>query len=309
MDINNGKPIELTHKKLFDDYFKKFPPEISEFSFTNLFIWSEYYNYLYLEYKSHLVIYSREYFRNWKKAISGNEDTIFFLPPIGPNPVKIILEIFDILKDVEFHRVPEHLITSIKEEDKFEFLNLEILEDRNNWDYIYQKEDLINLPGNRFRQKRRWLNKFLEQYDHEFHIVTDELVEKTLQLQLEWCDVNECQSNEDLAEEQKAIKLALENYSDLGFSGGIICVDGKCVAYTLGEMLNNETMVIHIEKAHIEYEGSYQAINNLFLKEFGKNAIYVNREQDLGIEGLRRAKEAYKPIKMIKKSIIHKKLL
>ena len=305
MDINDGKTIELQDRKLFEDYFKKFPPEISEFSFTNLFIWSEYYKYSYLEYKAHIVIYSQDYFRNWKKSISGRDKTIFFLPPIGPNPVKIILEVFKDLNDVEFHRVPEYLITSIKEEEEFELLNLEILEDRNNWDYIYQKEDLISLPGNKFRQKRRWLNKFLEQYDYEFHVITDELVEKTLQLQLEWCDANECQSNEDLAEEQKAIKRALEKYSDLGFYGGIVCVDGKCVAYTLGEMLNNETLVIHIEKAHIEYEGSYQAINNLFLKEFGKTAIYVNREQDLGIEGLRRAKEAYKPIRMVKKSIIH----
>ena len=307
MDINNGKPIELKDRELFEDYFKKFHPEISEFSFTNLFIWSEYYNYLYLEYKAHLVIYSRDYFKKWKKSISGSEDTIFFLPPIGPNPVKIILEIFDILKDVEFHRVPEHFIAIIKKEDEFKTLNLEILEDRNNWDYIYQKDDLINLPGNKFRQKRRWLNKFLEQYDYEFHVITDELIEKTLQLQLEWCDANECQSNEDLAEEQKAINRALESYSDLGFFGGIVCVDSKCVAYTLGEMLNKETLVIHIEKAHIEYEGSYQAINNLFLKEFGKNAVFVNREQDLGIEGLRRAKEAYKPIRMVKKSIIYRK--
>ncbi len=307
MNINNGKPIELKNRKLFEDYFKNFPSEISEFSFTNLFIWNKYYNYLYLEYNDHLVIYSREYFKKWRKSISRREATIFFMPPIGPNPVKIILEIFKSLKNVEFHRVPEPLITSLNEEGEFEALNIEILEDRNNWDYVYQKDDLINLPGNKFRQKRRWLNKFLEQYDYDFQVITENLVEEALQLQLEWCDVSECQSNEELAEEQKAIKLALENCSDLGFSGGIIFIDGKCIAYTLGEMLNKETIVIHIEKAHFEYEGSYQAINNLFLKEFGKNAIYVNRQQDLGIEGLRRAKEAYKPIRMVKKSIVYRK--
>ena len=308
MDINNGKPIELTHKTLFDDYFKKFPPEISEFSFTNLFIWGEYYKFLYLEYKDHLVVYSKEYLKKWKKSISGSRNTIFFLPPIGPSPVNIIKEIFTILKDVEFHRIPEPLIDMIKDESDFKSFNIEILEDRDNWDYIYQKDDLIKLPGNKFRQKRRWLNKFLEQYNFDFHVLSEELIEKTLQLQLEWCDANECQSNEDLEEEQEAITRALENYSDLGFYGGIICVEDKCVAYTLGEMLNNETIVIHIEKAHSEYEGSYQTINNLFLKEFGNNAIYVNREQDLGIEGLRRAKEAYKPIRMIKKSIVYRKI-
>ena len=307
MNINNGKPIELKNRKLFEDYFKKFPPDISEFSFTNLFIWNKYYNYLYLEYKDHLVIYSRDYLEKWGRFLSGRKDTIFFLPPIGPNPVKIILEIFQNLKDVEFHRVPEPLITNIKEEGDFEALNIEILEDRNNWDYVYQKEDLIYLPGNKFRQKRRWLNKFLENYDFNFEVITEGLVEKTLQLQLEWCDANECQCNEDLGEEQVAVNRALENYSDLGICGGIICVDEKCVAYTLGEMLNNGTIVIHIEKAHKEFEGSYQAINNLFLKEFGKNAIYVNREQDLGIEGMRRAKEAYKPIRMVKKSILYRK--
>lgn len=309
MDINNGKIIELKDRKLFEDYFKKFPREISEFSFTNLFIWSEFYNYLYLEYDNHLLIYSREYFKRWKKSISGSEDTIFFLPPIGPNPVKIILEIFKNLGDVEFHRVPEPLITNIKEESDFEALNIEILEDRNNWDYVYQKEDLITLPGNKFRQKRRWLNKFLEQFNYKFYRITEDLVDKTLKLQLEWCDANECQSNEDLAEEQKAIKRALKNYEELGFCGGILFVDGKCVAYTLGEMLNDKTLVIHIEKAHVEYEGSYQAINNLFLREFGKGATYVNREQDMGLSGLRRAKESYKPITMIKKSIIHQNIL
>ena len=116
-----------------------------------------------------------------------------------------------------------------------------------------------------------------------------------------------CTEDESLEAEQEAILEALDNFSTLGFSGGLICVDDKCAAYTFGEMLNNETLVIHIEKAHMEYEGAYQAINNLLLKNCCVNSIYVNREQDLGIEGLRRAKESYKPIRMIKKNIIFQK--
>ena len=83
-------------------------------------------------------------------------------------------------------------------------------------------------------------------------------------------------------------------------------MDNNCAAYTFGEMLNENTMVIHIEKAHMEYEGSYQAINNLFLKNCCDAAIFVNREQDLGVLGLRRAKESYKPVRMIKKSKIYR---
>jgi len=110
-----------------------------------------------------------------------------------------------------------------------------------------------------------------------------------------------------LEQEEKAIYDALDNFSALGFQGALICVDGKCVAYTFGEMLNSDTIVIHIEKAHMEYEGAYQAISNLFLKSSFKNAIFVNREQDLGVPGLRRAKESYKPIHMVQKSILYRK--
>jgi len=116
-----------------------------------------------------------------------------------------------------------------------------------------------------------------------------------------------CTEDESLEAEQEAIYEALNNFNTLGYSGGILCVEDKCAAYTFGEMLNERSLVIHIEKAHMEYEGSYQAITNLFLKNCCVDTLYVNREQDLGIEGLRRAKESYKPLKMVKKSIIYQK--
>ncbi|TFG25782.1 MAG: DUF2156 domain-containing protein, partial [Promethearchaeota archaeon] len=99
----------------------------------------------------------------------------------------------------------------------------------------------------------------------------------------------------------------LDNFQFLGFIGAVICVDGGCAAYTFGEMLNPDTLVIHVEKAHMKYTGGYQAITNLFLKNCFPNVKYVNREQDLGSEGLRRAKESYKPIDMIKKYIVFPK--
>jgi hypothetical protein len=307
MNLSSARQIEIEDKKLFNGYFEKFQPEISEFTFTNLFIWKNYYNFLFLESDNHLIVFSQNYFKNWKKSISNLDEGVFFLPPIGPTPDKLIINIFKQFDNIEFHRVPRDVLEKTIRKPEFQDLNLEIHEDRMNWDYIYEIESLIDLPGNKFRQKRRWLNKFLENYNYEFNIIMNDLIDKALELQLEWCDQNECQSNEDLIEEQKAIKTALEHFNDLGIFGGIIGVDNKCVAYTLGEMINKDTIVIHIEKAHIEYEGSYQAINNLFLKEFGKNANYVNREQDLGIPGLRRAKEAYKPIRMVEKSIIYHK--
>jgi len=308
MDLSTGKPIEITDKKLFDDYFHKHPPETSEFTFTNLFMWRNYYNFLFLEFKEHLLLFSNDYLKKRKKPINTDStDYIYFFPPIGPYPDKIIIELFENIGNIEVHRVPEDICEKLTENEKFNNLNLVCLEDRNNWDYFYNKDEIVNLAGNKYRQNRRWLQKFLSNYNYEFTLLTENVIEKCKELQLEWCVMRACTEDESLEAEQEAIYEALNNFSTLGFSGGLLCVDDKCAAYTFGEMLNNKTLVIHIEKAHMEYDGAYQAINNLFLKNCCVDTIYVNREQDLGIEGLRRAKESYKPIRMKKKSIIYQK--
>ncbi len=308
MDLSTGKPIEITDKKLFDEYFQKYPPELSEFTFTNLFMWRNYYNFLFMEINEHIVLFSYDYLKNRRKPINTDSgDYIYFFPPIGPTPDKIILELYENLGNIEIHRVPEEICKKLTDTGRFSELNLDILEDRNNWDYVYNKEEILNLAGNKYRQNRRWLNKFLDNYAYDFQLLTANLVEKCKELQLEWCVMRACTEDESLEAEQEAIYEALNNFGTLGFTGGLLCVEDKCAAYTFGEMLNDETLIIHIEKAHMEYEGAYQAINNLFLRNCCENAVYANREQDLGIEGLRRAKESYKPIKMVKKSIIYQK--
>ncbi|MFX0058126.1 MAG: DUF2156 domain-containing protein [Candidatus Hodarchaeota archaeon] len=307
MELSSGKPIEIEDKKLFDEYFKKYQPEISEFTFTNLFMWRNYYNFLFIEYDNHLILFSNNYLRTRKKPIKNDfRDYIYFFPPIGPYPDQIMIRIFENFENAEVHRVPEDICVNLKENEKFFELNLDCLEDRNNWDYIYKKEDILNLIGNKYRQNRRWLEKFLNNYDYDFQLLSANLVEKCKELQLEWCIMRACTEDESLEAEQNAIYEALNNFEELRFSGGLLCVEDKCAAYTFGDMLNDTTLVIHIEKAHMNYEGSYQAINNFFLKSCCVDAICVNREQDLGIEGLRRAKESYKPIKMVKKNIIYR---
>jgi len=269
-------------------------------------MWRNHYDFLFVEWKNHLLIFSEKYLTKYNTCAT-NPDNVFFLPPIGQNPSKIIREVFDAVKNIEIHRVPEVITEKINDNDTLSDLNIEILEDRNNWDYDYDKEAIINLTGNKHRQNRRWLNKFLESYNYEFNLLSEDWIDKCKELQLEWCIMRGCEEDESLADENIAINEALDNFSELKYKGGIICVDNNCAAYTFGEMLNKNTMVVHIEKAHMEYEGSYQAINNFFLKNCCDNAIFVNREQDLGVPGLRRAKESYKPFRMVKKSIIYRK--
>jgi len=307
MDLDSANEINLKDQALFNSYFQKFPPVTSEFTFTNLYMWRNFYGLNFIEWKEHLLLFSRDIFKKKKDSASGNKNSLYFFPPIGPNPIEIIISLFKDFKDLEFHRVSEIITNTIQNNADYQKLNLQILEDRDNWDYVYEAENLKSLPGNRYRQNRRWLNKFLENYKYEFKILTENEVSLAKKLQLEWCILRQCEDDESLKEEELAIYDALNNYSTLGFHGALICVDDKRVAYTFGEMLNAETLVIHVEKAHMDYEGAYQAIGNLFLKNDFKNVLYVNREQDLGVPGLRRAKESYKPLRMEKKSIIYRK--
>ena len=305
MDLSNAKPIEINDKPLFDSYFKKFPPEISEFTFTNLFIWRKHYDFLFTEFKEHLIIFSTNFFKKVKPSFLNDPGAILFLPPVGNTPNEIVIELFKSFDLMEVHRVPDNITQKIKESIIKNDFKLEIAEDHDNWDYVYEKEAIMNLSGNKHRQNRRWLNKFLESYNYEFNLLSEDWIDKCRELQLEWCIMRGCEEDEGLADEHIAINEALDNYSQLKYKGGIICVDNNCAAYTFGEMLNESTMVVHIEKAHMEYEGSYQAINNFFLKNCCNNANFVNREQDLGVPGLKRAKESYKPIRMVRKSIIY----
>ena len=304
MDLQNAKRITIEDRSLFNEYFLKFPPDISEFTFSNLFIWKDCYNYEFLVWKNHIIVFSRTYLNQWKPSISGDKDVLFFLTPIGKNPGDIILDLFKYFKKLEIHRVPESIVQFINSDERFKDSKVTFKPDRDNWDYVYEREKLINLPGNTYRQKRRNLKKFTSMYDYEFHLVEKKFLELCKNLQSEWCDMNECQSNADLQQEHNAILTAFDHYEKLEIRGGLILIDNKCIAYTIGEKLNKDTMVIHIEKAHADYEGSYQAINNFFAKNCCNKVKYVNREQDLGISGIRYAKESYKPNHMVKKFII-----
>lgn len=304
MNLDASRPIEIGDKARFDEYLVRYPQEISEFTFTNLFIWRKYYEWNYLEHDGHLILFSMDHFKKHGGHVTNIEAMLFF-PPIGPDPEKMIVSLFETLDNVEVHRCPKHVIDNLRELDAAS--NLLINEDRGNWDYLYEKNALIALTGSKYYQKRKRLKRFLQNHDSKFELVTENLLDKCKELQLEWCVRHECDMHPDLEEEQRAIYELFDNYQQLNVKGGLILVDETCIAYTFGEKLNEGTFVIHVEKAHTEHEGSYQAINNLFLKEVDDDSKFVNREQDLDDPGLRQAKMTYQPARLIEKSIIYEK--
>lgn len=290
------KEITIQDNEIFFPIFKSTHPEISEYTFSNLFMWRNYYKF---EWKR---------INNTINLISCKDpEKIYAFPPIGNDIQKAIDELLLISKEskkpLEFHRVPKSMLENISNylpKDK----KIEVIEDRNNWDYVYETQSLINLAGQDFFNIRKKLNKVKREHPYNIVRLNPDTIKDCLNLQEEWCNIRHCDENPSLKNEDLAIKELFNNWSILKFDGIVITIQDKIQAYSLGEPLNPDTFVTHIEKANPEMFGLYQAINQAFAETLAKDFKYINREQDLGEEGLRNAKTNYHPVKMIEKYII-----
>lgn len=177
-------------------------------------------------------------------------------------------------------------------------------EDRDYFDYIYMRSDLATLKGKKYQSKRNHINKFKSQYpNYEYKELTPDLVPECLKLEEEWCRANNCDEQVALGAERASMISALLNMEALGLTGGVLHVDGKIAAFTYGTPINHETWDVCVEKADTEIEGSYTMINNEYANHIAEQYIYINREEDLGLEGLRKAKLSYHPTILLEKCI------
>lgn len=173
--------------------------------------------------------------------------------------------------------------------------------DRDYADYLYLRTDLSTLAGKKFQAKRNHLNKFRRTYNYEYVPLTPDRIRECLDLEAEWCKVNNCDQHEGTGNERRALIYALHNFEALSLTGGILHVDGKIVAFTFGMPINQDTFGVHVEKADTSIDGAYAMINYEFANHIPEQYIYVNREEDLGIEGLRKAKLSYQPTIILEK--------
>ena len=283
------RKIELEDKPIFDDLFKKYHPLISDFTFTNLFTWR-------YAHKFHISNIG-----DFVLVISLKDNNWRIYDPIGPIEKKkeIIKRCFSLLPATDTVRFV--MLLDIVAELFRRNSSYVIEEERNNFDYVYLTKNLIELKGKDYDSKRNFIKRFNEKYKYEYKRITKDDIEKCIFFEEEWCLNRDCFGIEGLEKERKAIKDMLVNFEYLKIKGGMLTINNKIEAVTLGEALNKETFVVHIEKANSDYIGSYQVINQMFCSAEAVNYKYVNREQDLGIPGLRNSKESYHPHKMIKK--------
>lgn len=237
------------------------------------------------------------------KAKWDGED--FALQPLGPiEKMQVAIEQWinyfeEQQKSFYMYGVETEMVEEFKKYKKVEF---EIEEDRDNFDYVYLSQDLITLAGRKYHAKKNHLNSFKKNYaDAEYVPITNDIITQCKLNINAWYKKHGTFDDPVLTAERNAIIEVLNNFTELKLKGGAILLDNKVIAFTFGESLNKDTAVIHVEKADPDIRGAYPAINQAFVKQAWSDKMYINREEDMGLEGLRKAKLSYKPIKLIEK--------
>lgn len=295
MKIEFRKP-ELTDKELITSYLMRYPSRCCDRTFANILLWCVHYHVDFAEYKNTLL------FRD------GDAEAAFALPAGEDEDVKaVIQELMDWAK-AENKEFSLYEITKENQEKLEEWFPgvFEVEYDRDYADYIYEAESLATLAGKKLHSKRNHVNKFHKNFENRwsYEPLSKENQAACLKMADEWCKRNGCSDDPGKKSELCVAKNAIRLYEELDMTGGVLKIDGEIVAFTVGEAINEDTFVVHIEKAFSDVDGAYPMINQQFVSHelYGKFK-YVNREEDLGIEGLRKAKLSYKPAILLEKGI------
>ncbi len=292
------KEISINDKDCFDKYFKTADVLASELTFTNLFMWKEHYKIRYGIINHFLCIMSVK---------DGLNPFCFF--PVGDyNRAEELKKTIETLKEYFDSEGWELIFSRVtkQQEEILDNIGIEYnaIEDRDNADYVYTVKSLSTLSGKKLDGKRNHINKFKKLYSYEYEEMLPENIQECKNIVEKWYRQRVKSGDESLSHERIATLELLDNYGILGLKGGLIRVDGKAEAFTVGEQLNKNTAVIHVEKANAEIHGLYAVINQQFINNQWLHLEYVNREQDMGIAGLRKAKLSYNPDHLVEKYTI-----
>jgi len=278
--------IDIKHRIKYEEFLNSSGIVSSEYSFLGLWAWKE---------SEGAEIFFDENIC-WLRNRSG------ILSPVcnpGQDWGNIIPKYFP--GGIELTDVPERLAFELNASR-----GAEIKEIRSQWEYVYNVKDLIELKGRAYSQKRAHVKIFEGKYKNAYFPLLEEDFDELIKFQKEWLIRQKGRiASSILDEENKAIMCVLENWDDFPLFGACIKIEGRIVAYTIAEELSYETIDIRFEKAFPEYEGIYQFLNKTFLSRQAKNYIWVNREEDMGDEGLRKAKSSYHPARFEKKYLVN----
>ncbi|EOS81307.1 hypothetical protein C817_00964 [Dorea sp. 5-2] len=294
MDEIQFKRAELEDKEIISRYFTLYTSRSCERTFANVYLWSRQYPVKWAVVENTLVFKSED------------EEHLAFAYPVGdPGDVRRAIEwLTEYFKDrgmpFRMYNLTPDNFAQLEEWYPGRF---QIEYDRDSADYVYESEKLATLSGKKLHSKRNHINKFKALYGGRwsYEAITAGNVEECFQMALKWRDQNGCEDDADKRGEICVTMNALRLFEELELTGGILKIDGEVVAFTIGEPICPDTFVVHIEKAFADVEGAYPMINQQFVEHECKDYLYVNREEDTGAEGLRKAKLSYRPVFMVEK--------
>ena len=287
------KKITLEDKEKLIPFLTVADELTCELSFVNLLIWQPLYNNCYCIDED--ILYLKSY----------DDNIVTYSLPFGnikTGMQKIIEHANNPYPDIWAQEGPRFQQFKVLYGEYYD-----IYESRNEFDYIYNSADLINLSGKKYHSKRNHISAFSKQFDWHYEDITVENIDKVRRCADIWYTQSADRMDDELKNEMLGVSLMFDNMEKLGIKGGAIVIGNEVVAFTLGSPINQNIYNIHIEKAIKGYETAYTVINREFAARNAQNYKYINREDDLGIEGLRKSKLSYKPEIILPKYICTKK--
>lgn len=311
------KKITLEDRTLIEHYYEREQSMSCEFSFANNLLWAPYYNIRYTILCDCLVFchirecgnpeeFVQESSSDGKSFLSNGE--VFSVSyPLGRGDVKGALEELFVYFAEQNRPFRMHLVTPQQYAHLMEWypMRFQIVYDRDAADYVYEAEKLKTLAGKKLHGKRNHINKFKQEHpDWSFEKIDGHNVEECIEMAREWGRQNAVNEDWEKSAEFDITFRALRQWEELKLGGGLIRADGHVVAFSLGEPCNRETYVVHIEKAFADVQGAYPIMNQQFVEHIADGFRYINREEDTGAEGLRKAKLSYYPDLMVEKGTV-----
>lgn len=288
------RPFQEMKRKVYESYFFAESDHCCELSYANLCMWGE---HLFAIIDKQCMI------------LSKYNETYRYHFPLGAGEKTHALD--QLIEDAKERNLP-CLITSLTKEniDTLETLfpnQFDILLERNSYDYVYEIDKLADLKGRKYHRKRNHYNNFCKRLPDFYTVpITTENLADVERFAKEWYQNRLAESLEnDYENEQKALKKCLTQYEEIGMEGLILCHGHEILAFTIGSRISPDTFDVHFEKARWNVEGAYTVINSEFAKYIRAKypeIKFLNREEDMGLEGLRKAKESYFPCRMVEKA-------
>lgn len=289
----NFKKISLEDKPWIDKLLKEGDSRSCDYNFTNLYIWCGIYRAQVTEFGGRLIT-----------KYDGIAPYYSF--PVGSGELKPVLEAM--MEDAAQHGskfrlrgITEQWLGDIERLYPGEY---ELTAETHEFDYVYETEKLATLAGKKLHSKRNHIHRFEEQHDWSFEPFTPAHVPECEEMNRKWLIQNMEEKQQNYTLEANALSRMFSHFEQLQLEGGVLRSGGEVIAYTIGEPLSSDTYVTHFEKAFSHIQGAYAMINREFAKliaERHPEIKYINREDDMGIESLARAKRSYYPALMVEK--------